>query len=601
MIVLDNAGTRALSLINTQNGANVEVNFSDYTTTTGVYARGVPTLTTISSGTTTSICATPAASTIRDIDYVNIYNTYAGSQNFTVQITSGSGGPFILVFATLAQNESLNYTHGTGWCALDANGNRKVSLGTILASLTVTGNATIGGTLGVTGVATFTAQPILSSLTASLPVFTDASKGLVSNTMTGSGSVVMSTSPQLTTSATTNSTTFSLVNATATTVNFAGGASTALNMGNASGTNTVLGATTFSQALTASSTAIVGAAGSSGHTLTIVDSTASNLYLAVGASTYLQVKADTSNAYFNGFGTNLFLQINDVTKVTVNASGMNGVLGATTPAALSATTIGASGAVTISNASSLLSITNAGAITEGIALNTSGNKYNIYRNSSTGYLQIRGAQAGFSGLEINDGATNILSVGSTGAATISNGLAVTGGITGTVVTGGYAGTFESGDSGGVFAKTTAGSAQVAVGVHNTATSGDNSFVGFGTEASYTSRGSITYNRAGGLVAYNTTSDYRSKTWSEDAIDMNILRGLRVVDGLMNGATIRRPMLIAHEAQTGVPWAVTGKKDAVNDKGEPIYQQLDHASLVPMVIAGWQNHEARIAKLEALLK
>ncbi len=41
-------------------------------------------------------------------------------------------------------------------------------------------NAVIGGTLGVTGVATLTAQPILSSLTASRGVLTDASKGLVS-------------------------------------------------------------------------------------------------------------------------------------------------------------------------------------------------------------------------------------------------------------------------------------------------------------------------------------------------------------------------------------------------------------------------------------
>lgn len=57
---------------------------------------------------------------------------------------------------------------------------------------------THSGTLTQTGVATFTAQPILSSLTASLPVFTDASKGLVSNAMTGTGSVVMSASPTLT-------------------------------------------------------------------------------------------------------------------------------------------------------------------------------------------------------------------------------------------------------------------------------------------------------------------------------------------------------------------------------------------------------------------
>ena len=65
--------------------------------------------------------------------------------------------------------------------------------------LYLAGNASIAGTLGVTGVATFTAQPILSSLTASRAVFSDGSKGLVSNAITGTGNVVMSTSPTLVT------------------------------------------------------------------------------------------------------------------------------------------------------------------------------------------------------------------------------------------------------------------------------------------------------------------------------------------------------------------------------------------------------------------
>ena len=64
--------------------------------------------------------------------------------------------------------------------------------------LWLSGNASVAGTLGVTGVATLTAQPILSSLTASQAVFTDASKGLVSNAITGTGNVVMSASPTLT-------------------------------------------------------------------------------------------------------------------------------------------------------------------------------------------------------------------------------------------------------------------------------------------------------------------------------------------------------------------------------------------------------------------
>jgi hypothetical protein len=59
-------------------------------------------------------------------------------------------------------------------------------------------NGVVGGTLGVTGIATLTAQPILSSLTASVAVFTDGSKGLVSNAITGTGNVVMSASPTMT-------------------------------------------------------------------------------------------------------------------------------------------------------------------------------------------------------------------------------------------------------------------------------------------------------------------------------------------------------------------------------------------------------------------
>jgi len=50
----------------------------------------------------------------------------------------------------------------------------------IAKALSVGTSATIGTTLGVTGVATFSAQPIFSTLTASKPVFTDASKGFVS-------------------------------------------------------------------------------------------------------------------------------------------------------------------------------------------------------------------------------------------------------------------------------------------------------------------------------------------------------------------------------------------------------------------------------------
>ena len=57
----------------------------------------------------------------------------------------------------------------------------------------------VGTTLNVTGVATFSATPIYSSLTASSAVATDASKNLVSVTNTGTGNNVLATSPTLVT------------------------------------------------------------------------------------------------------------------------------------------------------------------------------------------------------------------------------------------------------------------------------------------------------------------------------------------------------------------------------------------------------------------
>jgi len=69
----------------------------------------------------------------------------------------------------------------------------------IAKALYVGTNANVAGTLGVTGVATFSAAPIYSSLTALSAVATDASKNLVSVTNTGTGNNVLATSPTLVT------------------------------------------------------------------------------------------------------------------------------------------------------------------------------------------------------------------------------------------------------------------------------------------------------------------------------------------------------------------------------------------------------------------
>ena len=143
------------------------------------------------------------------------------------------------------------------------------------------------------------------------------------------------------------------------------------------------------------------------------------------------------------------------------------------------------------------------------------------------------------------------------------------------------------------------SATTTVFVWNKATSGDNLFIQFATDGGATVRGSIDYNRAGGAVRYNTTSDYRAKdvfgAWDDAGATID---ALKVYRGKMHGATLERPMMIAHEAQAVVPYAVSGEKDAVDKDGKPVYQQMDHQVLVPLLIAELQAVRARLAALEA---
>jgi len=124
-------------------------------------------------------------------------------------------------------------------------------------------NVKVSGTLAVTGVATFTAQPIASSLTASLPIFTDASKGLVSNTMTGTGSVVMSTSPTLVTPVLGTPTSVTLTNATG------------LPPAGVVGTAAILGANTF----TAAQELATGTAISSASTVNLNTATGNRVHI----------------------------------------------------------------------------------------------------------------------------------------------------------------------------------------------------------------------------------------------------------------------------------------------------------------------------------
>jgi len=55
--------------------------------------------------------------------------------------------------------------------------------------------------------------------------------------------------------------------------------------------------------------------------------------------------------------------------------------------------------------------------------------------------------------------------------------------------------------------------------------------------------------------------------------------------------------IAHEVSSIVPEAITGEKDAVDEDGNPKYQGIDQAKLVPLLVKTIQELEARITELE----
>jgi hypothetical protein len=164
--------------------------------------------------------------------------------------TAGSGNVFRIAGVTLSA------VTGTGSVVLATSPTLTTpNLGTpsTLVGTNITGTAT-GLTAGrVVTNANLTGAITSVGNTASLGSFSSADLFGALSTDTGTGLVVFGTSPTLTTSIVAGSTTFALINDTATTVNFAG-AATALNIGVLGGTAAFAGALTVAGNLTVNGT-----------------------------------------------------------------------------------------------------------------------------------------------------------------------------------------------------------------------------------------------------------------------------------------------------------------------------------------------------------
>jgi len=110
-------------------------------------------------------------------------------------------------------------------------------------------------------------------------------------------------------------------------------------------------------------------------------------------------------------------------------------------------------------------------------------------------------------------------------------------------------------------------------------------------------GSITTN--GSATLYNTSSDYRLKE-NVTPITDGINRVKQLDPSRFNfiaDATKTVDGFLAHDVQDVVPEAVTGDKDAVDSEGNPEYQGIDQAKLVPLLTAALKECISKIEDLE----
>ena len=153
------------------------------------------------------------------------------------------------------------------------------------------------------------------------------------------------------------------------------------------------------------------------------------------------------------------------------------------------------------------------------------------------------------------------------------------------------------DGGGAEAsifKTSGGANAYSSVLWNTATTGNNLFALFGTEGTITTRGSITYNRGAGQVAYNITSDVRLKDNIANAADsgdkVDAIK-VRQFDWKETGNHVDYGF-VAQELHEVAPHAVTKPEDDEN------MWSVDYSKLVPMLVKEIQSLRARVAQLES---
>ena len=457
-------------------------------------------------------------------------------------------------------------------------------------------NVTVTGTTLLTGVATFTAAPVFSSATASQAVFTNGSKALVSNAITGTGNVVMSASPTLT----------GTIAGAAMTLSSTLGVTGAIS----SATSVALTGTANNLGTITTGAWNAGAVTSSGDIGSNVSSGTPALYLSNlagggGLKVSLDYAVATGRARLRAIGQpgsgDVFSLRTSVSgteqdTLTINYLGNTTLSGLLTVSGFGTHSFSAGGTggntlqvINTTSGTGNFSIINLG--------NDAGNDQAAIRLNSTTFttsginvaaaLKIQNAGAG--GMDIvasnGSGAIRFYSGGTTerGRFTLGGVLALGGTRTSAKVT--------------IDASL---STLTAMDIQNTAATYGGAFIVFSNTSNQTA-GYISHTSAT-VVAYNTTSDARLKRDLGFTHDLSGLRATQVHEfewltaegGLGRG-------VFAQDAYRVMPSAVTVGTDEINAEGQLVRPwSVDYSKFVPDLIVGWQQHDTRLAAIEAKL-
>jgi hypothetical protein len=291
-----------------------------------------------------------------------------------------------------------------------------------------------------------------------------------------------------------------------------------------------------------------------------------------------------------------------INRLTITAAGTLSATGTYTSIGTAATSKVALNATSSTTAAHVITMSNTtGTLRMGVV-------------SSAGGGLFTGAPA-YSTAIGTDGATSfVLGTNGVSRVTISSAGAVAATVSVSAATGltGGSSTHLGAGSGSFIGNASSNAAFPALDVGNAATTGDNLWQRFYTEAGYTTqRGSIDFNRAGGLTRYNTTSDGTLKTILGDAPQdksVGILKSTRLREFFWNEDSTKHAQIgpIAQELHTTFKGAVSvggwTEEEEIGD-GEDRYTRkryipwgVDKTAFTFHLVAGWQAHEEQIANL-----